>query len=74
MLLSPSFATVWPSNSQADLKNRSFALPIVRTDYSNTPMTALQQITDEMRQQNLLNNYSYGSYLIWQGIRPSIDS
>jgi hypothetical protein len=50
------------------------ALPIVRTDYSNTPMTALQQITDEMRQQNLLNNYSYGSYLIWQGIRPSIDS
>jgi len=50
------------------------ALPIERTDNFASPMTALSHISDEMRGQNVLNDFAYGGYLIWIGIKPSIDS
>lgn len=48
--------------------------PIVRTDSAVSPMTALSSVPAELRAAPVLNDYSFGGYLIFTGVRPFIDS
>jgi hypothetical protein len=49
------------------------AMPIVRTDSANAPMTALAAVPPELRGRPMLNDYAFGGYLIAQGVRPFVD-
>jgi len=47
--------------------------PIVRTDGRAAPMTALNHVPVELRQEPVLNSYNFGGYLIFSGVKPFID-
>jgi hypothetical protein len=47
--------------------------PQVRTDSPTAPVTALAHVPLALRRQPVLNDYDFGGYLIFQGIRPYID-
>ncbi|HTW33634.1 MAG TPA: hypothetical protein VMD53_03370 [Rhizomicrobium sp.] len=47
--------------------------PIVRTDGATTPATALDHVPGALRTQNVLNEYDFGGYLIFRGVKPYID-
>jgi fumarate reductase subunit D len=49
-------------------------VPVVRTDSPVAPMSALAHVPHELRTQPLLNDYSFGGYLIFEGVRPFVDS
>ena len=49
------------------------ALPVVRTDGINTPVTALAQVSPALRSQPVFNGYGFGGYLIFNGVKPFID-
>ena len=49
-------------------------LPVARTDDAATPATALAHVPRFVRETPVLNEYGYGGYLIWNGVRPFIDS
>ncbi len=51
-----------------------FVLPIVRSDGAVSPMTALSSVPAGLRATPVLNDYSFGGYLIFAGVRPFIDS
>ncbi|MEJ1967535.1 MAG: hypothetical protein WDN03_02690 [Rhizomicrobium sp.] len=50
------------------------ALPLTRGDAAAAPMTALAHVPAALRTQPVLNDYSFGGYLIFAGVRPFIDS
>lgn len=50
-----------------------FADPVVRRDGLNSPVTAIAQLPPELLHQPVLNDYGFGGYLIYKGIRPFID-
>ena len=50
------------------------ALPIVRTDGPTAPITALAHVPAKLRAQPVLNDYAFGGYLIFAGVRPFIDA
>lgn len=50
------------------------SLPIARTDDAMTPRTALAHVPSGLKQLPLLNDYAFGGYLIFSGIKPLIDS
>jgi hypothetical protein len=47
--------------------------PLVRGDRANSPLTALSHVPTELRRYPVLNEYAFGGYLIFSGIRPYID-
>src|SRR5439155_18346247 len=47
--------------------------PIVRTDGPGAPIAALAAVPMELRQKPVLNEYSFGGYLIFAHVRPFID-
>ena len=47
--------------------------PVTRPDAVNTPATALAHVPTALRAKPVLNTYSFGGYLIYQGVRPFID-
>jgi len=49
------------------------AAPIVRVDGPAAPISALAAVPPELRAKPVLNDYSFGGYLIWSGVRPFID-
>jgi hypothetical protein len=49
------------------------ALPAKRIDGPSAPMTALAAVPEHLRAQPTLNEYGFGGYLIWAGVRPFID-
>lgn len=49
-------------------------LPIARIDGPVAPITALEHVPLPLRAQPVLNDYSFGGYLIFMGTRPYIDS
>jgi hypothetical protein len=49
-------------------------VPLVRTDSPVAPISALAHVPPELRLQPLLNDYSFGGYLIFNGVRPFVDS
>ncbi|WP_304177085.1 hypothetical protein [Phenylobacterium aquaticum] len=50
------------------------ALPITRGDSANAPMSALDSVPAAVRASPVLNDYSFGGYLIWRDVRPYVDS
>lgn len=50
-----------------------FVDPMVRTDAITTPRTALEHVPPALRARPVFNTYSFGGYLIYQGVRPFID-
>lgn len=49
-------------------------LPIVRVDHPVAPITALTHVPPALAMQPVLNDYSFGGYLIFAHVRPFIDS
>jgi hypothetical protein len=49
------------------------AAPTVRTDGPTAPVTALAHVPAALRRAPVLNDYNFGGYLIFQGLRPYID-
>ncbi len=88
LLLAPSLARAWPAKELAGkqlfaalalagfaaLMVLRAALPVVRGDDPVTPATALAHVPRFVRETPVLNDYSFGGYLIWNGIKPFIDS
>ena len=50
------------------------AAPIVRVDGPAAPISALSAVPPELRAEPVLNDYSFGGYLIWSHVRPFIDA
>ncbi|CAN0622725.1 conserved membrane protein of unknown function [Burkholderia multivorans] len=50
-----------------------FAHPIVRGDDAVSPASALAAVPAALREQPVLNSYSFGGYLIFNHVRPFID-
>jgi hypothetical protein len=48
-------------------------LPITREDAIMSPVTALSHVPKALAVQPVLNDYGYGGYLIFKGVRPFID-
>lgn len=57
----------------AALAGARLAAPIVRVDAPSSPISALAHVPPGLRQQPVFNDYSFGGYLIAQGVRPFID-
>lgn len=88
ILLAPWFALSWPVKNQSGniaiapfiacgfllLVLARFAVPIERRDDPISPVTALAHVPRFVRETPVLNDYSFGGYLIWTGIKPFIDS
>ncbi|HEY5238788.1 MAG TPA: hypothetical protein VIJ62_10445 [Rhizomicrobium sp.] len=51
-----------------------FANPIVRKDDPVSPITALAHVPAALAQMPVLNDYAFGGYLIFKGVKPFIDS
>ncbi|HEX3408204.1 MAG TPA: hypothetical protein VHS81_13285, partial [Caulobacteraceae bacterium] len=49
------------------------ATPLARVDGPTAPVTALAHVAPALRVQPVLNDYDFGGYLIFQGVRPYID-
>jgi len=50
------------------------AAPLTRGDSAVAPMSALAAVPAELRARPVLNDYAFGGYLIFSGVRPFIDS
>ena len=88
ILLAPSLAKAWPAKSEtarpllamlaaagfAALILARLAMPVVRSDDPVSPVTALAHVPRFVRETPVLNDYSFGGYLIWNGVKPFIDS
>lgn len=48
-------------------------LPMVRVDGPTAPVTAFAHVPIALRAQPVLNDYDFGGYLIFEGVRPYID-
>ena len=47
--------------------------PLARVDAPTAPVTALAHVPAALRAEPVLNDYDFGGYLIFQGVRPYID-
>ncbi|MFO1249331.1 MAG: hypothetical protein U1E93_14200 [Alphaproteobacteria bacterium] len=88
ILLAPSLAKAWPAKSEsfkpvfallaaagfAVLILARVAMPVVRSDDPISPVTALAHVPRFVRETPVLNDYAFGGYLIWNGVKPFIDS
>ena len=50
------------------------AVPVTRGDDPVSPVSALAHVPRFVRETPVLNDYAFGGYLIWNGVRPFIDS
>jgi len=88
ILLASALATPWPATGRdskthfAALAAAGFTLlliarlatPVVRSDDPVSPVTALNHVPRFVRETPVVNDYAFGGYLIWNGIKPFIDS
>jgi len=88
ILLAGSLAQSWPAKARNDspllapLAALGFVLliavrvmtPVTRGDDRVTPATALAHVPRFVRETPVMNDYSFGGFLIWNGIKPFIDS
>jgi hypothetical protein len=87
-LLAPALAAAWPAkNDKASPLSAlaaalllalglilRLAIPAPRGEDAVSPQAALAHVPGFVRQTPVLNDYAYGGYLIWNGVRPFIDS
>jgi hypothetical protein len=50
------------------------AIPVTRGDDAVSPISALAHVPRFVRETPVLNDYGFGGYLIWNGVKPFIDS
>lgn len=50
------------------------AVPVQRSEGPMAPVSALAAVPPSLRDQPVFNNYSFGGFLIWTGVRPLVDS
>lgn len=50
------------------------AVPIVRADEAGSPVSALDQVSAAIRARPVFNAYRFGGFLIFNGVRPFVDS
>ncbi|HVV26427.1 MAG TPA: hypothetical protein VHC40_00525 [Rhizomicrobium sp.] len=88
IMIAPSLAASWPVEDRpgrplfAALAALGFAVlvamrlvtPVTRGDDPVTPASALAHVPRFVRETPVLNDYSFGGWLIWNGVRPFIDS
>jgi hypothetical protein len=88
ILLSAALAQAWPAKSPAQpplfgalaalglvaLIALRLMVPVTRGDDPVSPVSALAHVPRFVRETPVLNDYSFGGYLIWNGVRPFIDS
>ena len=88
MLLAPSLAKSWPAREEkaqplfaalamillAVAAVSRLMLPVTRGDDDVTPATALAHVPRFVREMPVLNDYAFGGALIWNEVRPFIDS
>jgi hypothetical protein len=49
------------------------ARPLVRRDNANVPVSAIAHVPPDIARLPVLNEYAFGGYLIFKGVRPYID-
>jgi hypothetical protein len=49
-------------------------VPVARSDGPVAPISALAHVPPALRAEPVLNDYSFGGYLIFAGVRPFVDS
>jgi hypothetical protein len=49
------------------------AAPLVRRDNPNVPVTAFAHVPPQLLGQPVLNEYAFGGYLIFKGVKPYVD-
>src|SRR6185312_7531632 len=49
------------------------AIPLVRRDNANVPVTAIAHTPPQLLGQHVFNEYAFGGYLIFKGVKPYID-
>ncbi|HEY3800778.1 MAG TPA: hypothetical protein VGL58_20685 [Caulobacteraceae bacterium] len=49
------------------------AQPLVRRDNANVPVSAMAHVPPQYLSQPVLNEYAFGGYLIFKGVKPFID-
>jgi len=88
ILLAASLGQAWPARPQVGssllvpLAALGFVMviaarlmvPVVRGDDRVSPVTALAHVPRFVRETPVMNDYGFGGFLIWNGIRPFIDS
>jgi hypothetical protein len=88
ILLAGPLAATWPARNQggnalfasaaalgfAVLITARLAFPIARGDDPISPVTALAHVPRFVRETPVLNDYAFGGFLIWNGVKPFIDS
>ena len=88
ILLTAALAQSWPAAQGSDnplyatlaaigfglLLAARLAMPVARGDDAISPVTALAHVPRFMRETPVVNDYAFGGYLIWNGVRPFIDS
>ena len=88
ILLAPSLAKSCPAKDErgnpifvllaalgfAAVMAARLALPVLRGGDPVSPVTALAHVPRFVRETPVLNDYSFGGYLIWSGVKPFIDS
>lgn len=50
------------------------AFPVQRSEGPMAPVSALAAVPPSLRERPVFNNYSFGGFLIWKGVRPLVDS
>jgi len=69
--LAPVYPALWAGVAAICILRLSVAVP--RPDSESNPLTAISHIPATLRNQPVLNSYSFGGPLILDGIRPFID-
>jgi hypothetical protein len=49
------------------------AKPLVRRDNGNVPVTAFAHVPPPLLTQHVFNEYAFGGYLIFKGVKPYVD-
>jgi hypothetical protein len=49
------------------------AIPLVRRDNPNVPVTAFAHVPPQLMGQHVLNEYAFGGYLIFKGVKVFVD-
>jgi hypothetical protein len=49
------------------------AIPLVRIDNGNVPVTAVAHVPPRLLGQPVFNEYAFGGYLIFKGVKPYVD-
>lgn len=71
----PAGARAWLSAAVLGLAliGARFALPVSRTDGPTTPGAAIDHVPAALRARPVFNDYAFGGYLIFRGVRPFVD-